>query len=53
MLIAAVRRAPPSRLARVRAGQRRTLAHELLGVALHDAYHAGQIKLIASERSPR
>jgi DinB family protein len=48
MLIASVQRAPAARLARVRSGQRRTLAHELLGGALHDAYHAGQIKLIAS-----
>lgn len=43
----AVRRAPAGRLRRVRPGQRRTIAHELLGVALHDCYHAGQIRLLA------
>jgi len=45
-LIAAVERAPASRLTRVRAGGR-TIAHELLGVVMHDAYHAGQISLLS------
>ncbi len=45
-LIAVVERAPVARLTRVRAGGR-TIAHELLGVVMHDAYHAGQISLLA------
>lgn len=45
-LIEAIRRVPASRLTRVRNG-RETIAHELLGAALHDAYHAGQIGLLA------
>ena len=46
-LVAAVGRAPLARLRITRPGQRRTIAHELLGVAFHDAYHAGQIRLLA------
>src|SRR4051812_25972309 len=46
LLIASVERAPAARFTRVRAGQRRTIAHELLGNAFHDAYHAGQIVLL-------
>ena len=46
-LLAAVARAPRARLDAVRLGQRRTIAHELLGVAFHDAYHAGQIRMLA------
>ena len=46
-LLAAVARASQARLNAVRAGQRRTIAHELLGIAVHDAYHAGQIRLLA------
>ncbi len=48
-LMASIARAPAARLARIRAGQRRTITHELLGNAIHDAYHAGQIKLLALE----
>lgn len=44
-LVAVVATVPESRLRAVRAGQPRTIAHELLGVALHDAYHTGQIRL--------
>lgn len=39
-------RVPAARLASPRPGQRRTRAHEVLGVAMHDAYHAGQVQLI-------
>jgi uncharacterized damage-inducible protein DinB len=45
-LVRVVERAPAARLARVRSGGR-TIAHELLGAATHDAYHAGQIALLA------
>jgi hypothetical protein len=45
-LVAEVQRAPDAVLRSVRRGQARTLAHEVLGVALHDAYHAGQIRLL-------
>jgi len=46
-LLAAVARAPLARLALVRPGRRWTIAHELLGMAVHDAYHAGQMILLA------
>lgn len=45
-LLRAVQRAPAARLARVRSGGR-TVAHELLGVVMHDNYHLGQISLLA------
>lgn len=45
LLLDSIARAPAARLTRVRGGQRRTVAHELLGLAIHDAYHAGQIRL--------
>ncbi|MBC7788739.1 MAG: DinB family protein [Anaerolineae bacterium] len=37
---------PASKLRSTRPGQRRPIAHELLGAAIHDAYHTGQIQLI-------
>ena len=46
-LLDVVRRAPRTALRRVRPGRRETIAHELLGVAFHDAYHAGQIRMLA------
>jgi uncharacterized damage-inducible protein DinB len=46
-LLDSIARAPAARLKRVRGGQRRTVAHELLGLAIHDAYHAGQIRVEA------
>jgi hypothetical protein len=45
-LLDAVRRVPEARLRRRRAGQPRSVAHELLNVAVHDAYHTGQIRLL-------
>lgn len=45
-LLEAVEDAPEATLALRRKGQPRTLADEVLGVALHDAYHAGQIRLV-------
>jgi len=37
---------PAARLGERRSGKRFTLAQEVSGLALHDAYHAGQIRLI-------
>jgi uncharacterized damage-inducible protein DinB len=45
-LLSAIARVPESRLRARRRGQSRSLAAELLGVALHDAYHTGQIRLL-------
>lgn len=45
-LVEAVRDAPAARLARRRAGRRHTMAEEILGLALHDTYHGGQISLL-------
>ena len=45
-LLEAVRRLPAARLRRRRAGQPRSIGHELLNVAVHDAYHTGQIRLL-------
>lgn len=53
-LVKAVSEATPAALARRRAGKRHDFGQEVLGVALHDTYHAGQItllrKLFASSR---
>ena len=46
-LLDAIDRVPESRLRGHRSGQTRSFAGELLGVAIHDAYHAGQIRLMA------
>ena len=47
MLMDAIRRATPAQLARVPAGSQLPVARQLLGMALHDSYHAGQIRLLA------
>jgi uncharacterized damage-inducible protein DinB len=47
MLMDAVRRARPAQLARVPEGSKQAVARQLLGMALHDSYHAGQIRLLA------
>ena len=55
-LIETVERLPASRLATRRRGRKDTLAMETLGVATHDAYHAGQMQLIrriAEQRTRR
>ncbi len=46
-LLEAIAQVPEARLRGHRSGQTRTFAGELLGVAIHDAYHAGQIRLLA------
>jgi uncharacterized damage-inducible protein DinB len=45
-LLTALARAPQSRLRRRRSGQPNPIGFELLGVAMHDAYHTGQIRLL-------
>ena len=46
-LLAAIRGATPEQLARVPERSKDSVARQLVGMALHDTYHAGQIKLIA------
>ena len=46
-LLSAIRHATPERLARVPSGADHSIARQLLGMALHDTYHAGQIRLLA------
>lgn len=46
-LVEAVRVATDAQLARIPSPGDQTLAQQLLGMAIHDAYHAGQIRLIA------
>jgi uncharacterized damage-inducible protein DinB len=46
-LLKAVADASDAALRRKRGRNRRTIAQELIGLALHDTYHAGQIRLIA------
>ena len=48
-LVGAIRRATPAQLDRVPERSEHTLAQQLLGMALHDTYHAGQIRLLALE----
>ena len=48
-LIDAIRDAPPAQLQRVPERSEHTIARQLLGMALHDTYHAGQIRLLALE----
>jgi uncharacterized damage-inducible protein DinB len=54
-LMAATRQASASALETKRRGARFTLAEQLIGVAHHDAYHTGQIRLVrlnfAAQRS--
>lgn len=45
-LVSAVAEATAAALARRRAGKRHDFGQEVLGVALHDTYHAGQITLL-------
>ena len=45
-LLDAVAGMTPAVLRTRRRGRRHTIAQEVLGVALHDAYHAGQIRLV-------
>ena len=45
LLIAAIREATPAQLGLRRPGARHTMGQELLGIALHDAYHSAQIRL--------
>ncbi|HSJ65025.1 MAG TPA: DinB family protein [Gemmatimonadaceae bacterium] len=45
-LVEGVAEASAARLARRRAGRRHTIAEEILGLALHDTYHGGQIALL-------
>ena len=47
LLIDAIGRASPAQLARVPQGSQHSVARQLLGTALHDSYHAGQIRLLA------
>ncbi len=51
-LLRAIREATPEQLARVPAGAEHSVARQLLGMALHDAYHAGQIRLLALMLAP-
>jgi len=51
-LIDTVERATAEQLARAPQGAE-PIAHQLLGLALHDAYHAGQIRLLALELADR
>ena len=52
MLMDAIRRATPAQLGRVPQGSQLSTARQLLGMALHDAYHAGQIRLLALTLGP-
>jgi uncharacterized damage-inducible protein DinB len=45
-LLTALARTPLSRLRRRRSGQPDPIGFEVLGVAIHDAYHTGQIRLL-------
>lgn len=42
----AVVRLPAARLAARRPGKRWTLGQEVMGIAMHDVYHAGQVRLL-------
>lgn len=45
-LLAGLRNVPQSRLRRRRSGQPNPIGFEVLGTAMHDAYHTGQIRLL-------
>lgn len=47
-LIASIRAATDAQLARRPTPDSQTLAQQLLGMAVHDAYHAGQVRMIGS-----
>jgi uncharacterized damage-inducible protein DinB len=46
-LLRAIRDATPEQLARVPSDSEHSIARQLLGMALHDTYHAGQIRMLA------
>jgi len=46
-LLTAIRSATPEQLARIPDRSTQTVGRQLVGMSLHDTYHAGQIKLIA------
>jgi uncharacterized damage-inducible protein DinB len=52
-LVDAIRRATPAQLERIPDGSEHTIARQLLGMAMHDTYHAGQIRLLALELADR
>ena len=52
-LVDAVRQASDAQLARRPKPEDQTLAQQLLGLAIHDAYHAGQIRLLALRSARR
>ena len=46
-LLAAIRGFPPDRLGRNAGGRKRwTYGDLIIGIAMHDAYHAGQIQML-------
>jgi uncharacterized damage-inducible protein DinB len=45
-LLTALARASRSQILRRRSGQPNPIGFEVLGVAMHDAYHTGQIRLL-------
>jgi uncharacterized damage-inducible protein DinB len=49
MLMDAARDAEPAQLERIPERSEHTIARQLIGMALHDTYHAGQIRLMAME----
>jgi len=46
-VLASLRDVEPATLSLCRPGKGRTVGAELMGIAFHDAYHAGQIRLLA------
>ena len=52
-LVGAIRRATLPQLERVPERCELTVAQQLIGMALHDTYHAGQIRLLALELAAR
>ncbi len=46
-MVDAIERATPAQLARVPERSEHSVGRQLLGMALHDTYHAGQIRLLA------
>ena len=49
MLMDAVHDAEPAQLERIPERSEHTMVRQLIGMALHDTYHAGQIRLLAME----
>jgi hypothetical protein len=52
-LVDAIRRATLAQLERVPERSEHSVAQQLIGMALHDTYHAGQIRLLALELAAR